>query len=547
LLPSGALLSATALLVTGCADEGGEPVRGGFSVTYRRVEVSAFAGLEQWRPTRLVDTPCQGNAMDTGGGVVEDVDGDGLLDIVLPRMRLEPMLLRGRGGFEFAAEPLGGPMDAAGAVVWDATGDGRRDILLTAMSGPGNRLLVQQPDGGFNDEAEARGLLGGDATGTSERCRGYRSGSLGDVDADGWIDLYLTRWDLIDSSLAGRLFAGGAEGRFVDITEAAGLGQLATFGYAASLEDFDGDGRLDLAVAGDFDTTRIFRGVGGRRFDDVSTAWGIGTGENGMGALAADFDGDGDLDWMVTGIARRGEDASARLVCGIREPACDGNRLYRNDLPVGFTRVERDAGVDDGSWGWGLARYDADLDGDADLVQATGYFSPFVEGARPEDVAPFRPYELDPARLWLNDGAWPLREAAAGVGLDHLDEGRTVIAADFDDDGDLDLLITNSRLPPVIYEAETTGGTWLSVTLAGPPGNVDGIGAWVEVTAGGRTQRQQIDGNSSYLGHGPREARFTFGTHRALGARVRVTWPDGSTTERVGVTTGRALRVAWRG
>ena len=483
-----------------------------------------LAAAPQWAPTSLSDAPCQGNIMDTGGLCAADFDGDGSMDLAMPRLDLPPLLFWGDGAFGWQAQELGPAMEAAGCFVADLDRDGRADLLLTAMAAPGNRFYRNLGGRSFAEEAAARGLEL--AVGQDPRCLGFRSVSAADLGHDGDLDLYLSRWDVNEDSPAGRLLENDGSGHFADITEAAGLGRATHFGYSSAFGDLDRDGSADLLLAGDFSTTQVFAGTGSG-FVNLSRPWGIGTRENGMGSLLFDPDGDGDLDALVTGIL------GDPLVCGPNAPLCDGNRLYRNGIPGPSSRVEAAWGLADGSWGWGMALLDADNDGDEDIVQTTGFSIPAEWDSPDEGLSELKPYEFDPILFFERDGVG-FEERAAARGLSDNGEGRTALAIDVDNDGDLDLALSYSRAPLEVWETVAPAdNSWLKV-WALDDNCQPAVGATVTLESSAGLQRRWVQANSSYLGNVLAPLHFGLGAAKPL--RLTVAWLDGTSTS-VGVSS----------
>jgi hypothetical protein len=515
-----------ALLLTGCSDAAiTDAAVDDASLRFVPRPAAALAAAQQWAPTTLSEAPCQGNIMDTGGLCAADFDGDGSMDLAMPRLGLPPLLFWGDGAFGWEAQELGPAMEAAGCFVADLDRDGRPDLLLTAMAAPGNRFYRNLGGRSFAEEAPARGLEL--AVGQAPRCLGFRSVSAADLGHDGDLDLYLSRWDLNEDSPAGRLLENDGGGRFTDITEAAGLGRATHFGYSSAFGDLDRDGSADLLLAGDFSTTQVFAGTGSG-FVNLSRPWGIGTRENGMGSLLFDPDGDGDLDALITGIL------GDPLACGPNVPLCDGNRLYRNTIPSRSERVEADWGLADGSWGWGIALLDADNDGDEDIVQTTGYFTPFTDGADEAVLAPYRPFALDPI-LFFEREETGFAERGAARGLADSAEGRTALAVDLDNDGDLDLALSHNRGTVEVWEtvAPASNG-WLEVAALDADCQ-PAVGATVTLESSAGLQRRWVQANSSYLGNVLAPLHFGLGSARPL--RLTVSWLDGTSTS-VGVSSG---------
>ena len=512
-----------ALLLTGCSDAAiTDAAVDDASLRFVPRPAAALAAAQQWAPTTLSEAPCEGNIMDTGGLCAADFDGDGSMDLAMPRLGLPPLLFWGDGAFGWQAQELGPAMEAAGCFVADLDRDGRPDLLLTAMAAPGNRFYRNLGGRSFAEEAPARGLEL--AVGQAPRCLGFRSVSAADLGHDGDLDVYVSRWD---ESLPGRLLQNDGSGHFSDITESAGLGGATYFGYSSAFGDLDRDGRTDLLIAGDFSTTQVFAGTE-TGFVNTSRAWGMSSRENGMGSLLFDPDGDGDLDALVTGIL------GDPFVCGPNAPLCDGNRLYRNNLPERSERVEQQNGLADGSWGWGMALLDADNDGDEDIVQANGFSIPAEWGAPEGSFPELNPYVFDPILFFERDGLG-FEERAAARGLADSAEGRTALAVDLDNDGDLDLALSHNRGTVEVWEtvAPTSNG-WLEVAALDADCQ-PAVGATVTLESSAGLQRRWVQANSSYLGNVLAPLHFGLGSARPL--RLTVSWLDGTSTS-VGVSSG---------
>lgn len=517
---------AAVLLLAGCSEgaDTGDGL-GGAEAQLRFVSrpSEVLANAPQWLPTTLTEAPCQGNVMDTGGLCAADFDGDGNPDLAMPRMGLPPLLFWGNGAFGWEAQELGPAMEAAGCFVSDLDGDGRTDLLLTAMAAPGNRLYRNAGGRTFEEEAALRGL--GLPVGDDPRCLGFRSVSATDLGHDGDLDLYFTRWDINVLSPVGRLVENDGSGRFTDITETAGLGNTTHFGFSSAFGDLDRDGRADLLIAGDFSTTQVFAGTDAG-FVNLSRPWGIGTRENGMGSLLFDPDDDGDLDALLTGIL------GDPLICGPGAPLCDGNRLYRNAIPGPSARVEADWGLADGSWGWGMALLDADNDGDEDIVQTTGFFFPFDELGSEEMLAPYRRFERDPILFFERDGQ-RFKERGAERGLVDDAEGRTALAVDLDNDGDLDLALSHSRGNIEVWETVAPPSNGSLEVRALDRRCQPAVGAIVTLETSEGIQRRWVQANSSYLGNALVPLHFGLGA--AKPRRATASWIDGTSTS-IGVS-----------
>ena len=508
---------------------------GGLLLTQPRfTEVSEAAGVAHLQHAAH-DAPdclyangsfCEPERM-TGAVAVGDYDGDGLDDLYFTVLDGRDRLFRnlGDGGFAEAglAAGLGAMVASNGATWFDADRDGDLDLYVTSLATRRFHLYIN--DGGrFSEEAEARGA----DLGSEQPHFGWSVGA-GDYDRDGWVDLVVGEW-FASFVIQGEARAHvavlrnlGAEdpGRFevAHDVESLGLDALSNDGvwaFAPSFVDIDGDGWQDLLFASDFHTSRLFWNDREGGFVDGTDAAGVGTDENGMGSAVADFDGDGLLDWFVTSIFDA-DRACDRERCGWEH---DGNRLYRNLGDRRFEDVTDAAGVREGFWGWGTVFFDADNDGDLDLVMTNG-----VQFPRAQVDAPFNE---DPMRFWRNDGEGRMVEMAHAAGLRDTGSGKGLATLDYDGDGDLDLVITRNASTPLLYRNDTEAANgWLRVRLSGRASNREGLGARITLrpSGGGPEQVRAMNAQSFFLGQSERVAHFGVGQRERVDVTVR--WPAG--------------------
>lgn len=318
------------------------------------------------------------------------------------------------------------------------------------------------------------------------------------------------------------------------MTVAAGVEVEApqgVFTFAPRWADLDDDGFPDLAIAGDFGTSRLFWNDGDGTFTEGTLAAGVGTDENGMGAAIGDVDGDGRLDWFVTAIYDP-LDTCATLACNWGP---SGNRLYLNAGNRTFVDAT-DQGVRDGGWGWGAVALDCDHDGDLDLAMTNGVVFDFF----PMDD----PFNDDPMKLFRNDGG-SFTEIAAASGLTDTRSGKGLLSLDYDRDGDLDLFVVNNADTPVLYRCEGTAGHWLQVRLEARGPNRHAIGSRVRVfrTPGAAPMLRELSASSNFLGQDEILAHFGLGNSPSPVHLVEITWPDGSVTRLSDVTVDQHLLV----
>lgn len=512
----------------------------------------------------------------TSGAAVADVDGDGHLDVFLTRVGRPNSLYRnnGDGTFTDIAREAGvaGPSDRFGssaAVFFDIDGDGHLDLFVTGAGGGANELFVNDGTGTFTEQSAQRGLSW-PPPGEGRDAHQYGA-SVADVNGDGHLDLLVLHWyaDLYNGEAvqaAGAALgwdetyapgpcetaAGLAEvgfpvpegtppnrsalllndgtGNFTDATADYDLPLDEIVAFTGSFVDLDGDGWLDLAITGDGCTSRLFRNDGGERFVDVTDTAGVGTDENGMGSVIRDVDGDGRADWFITSVAHPdGDDCQGGGFFG-----CSGNRLFLNRSAPGelsFVDATDDYALRDGGWGWGAAIEDLSNDGQLEVVMVNGYdigqrggfHEPFIE---------------DTTRVWVldGDGATEYRDVATAVGIDDTTIGHAVVAFDYDDDGDLDLLVVPSgNQTPRLYRNDSPPRGWLAISLTDPatPGNTWGDGARIEITPddGADPIVGWISTNGSYESQIPPRFHTGWGDRTEALHRIEVHWPHDDTPQ----------------
>jgi len=476
------------------------------------------------------------------GAAFLDYDNDGWLDIVqLTGRRLEAtpkeaiirLYKNNRDGtFTDVTEKsgLGLSVWACGITVGDYDNDGFDDLFITCWGQ--NILFHNNHNGTFTDVTEKAGLLHAGVR--------YGSGCTWiDYDRDGNLDLFVAHYLVFDREKippAGkdpgcnwkglmvncgpgglpqegpRLYHNNGDGTFTDVTVKAGLTfEKPGYGLTAVAADFDGDGWPDLYLACDSTPSLFLKNNHDGTFTEQALERGVAFNEDGqeqagMGLGIGDFNTDGYLDIFKTHFAD------------------DVPGLYQNNDKGYFRDVtlRSGLGVETRFVGWGAGIADFDNDGSPDLFYSTGMIFPQVERKLPQYP------NKTPSVLFRNLGNGRFEEMleGAGPGIAEAHCARGVAFGDFDNDGDVDILIVNLNEPPSLLRNDVKGTHhWLKVLLIGKTSNRGAIGAQVIASYGGRKQVQAVQAQSSYLSVNDR--RLHFGLGEATSADLTIRWPNG--------------------
>ena len=444
----------------------------------------------------------------SGGVAAADYDLDGDIDLYVITGDSSPnALLNNDGSGKFSNRTtlagVGLPgMASSGPAFGDIDGDGWPDLLIGGVSGSGYKVFRNNGNGSFTDWTEASGIVQETAQ------QNDYSSALGDPDRDGDLDLFVSHWGA--GAITNHLWINDGTGHFTKGDGSHGItGYVATdFSFSPTFVDLNGDGWQDLTVAGDFQTSQIYMNQGDGTFSNSTTA--VIDDENGMGSAVADLDNDGDMDWFVTSIFA---DGPIPFSWG---PS--GNRLYQNDGSGNFTNVTESSGVREGHWGWGACAADFNNDGWLDLFHVNGMplKNPTVD------------FNVDPSRLFINNGDGSFMEMSAAVGLVDQGQGRGVACFDADLDGDLDLFVANYDGETRLYRNNLDGrANYLQVKLIARGGNISAIGAKLTLRAGDLIQYREVTAGSNYESQNPLVQHFGLAANSTVD-QLTITWPDGS-------------------
>lgn len=416
-----------------------------------------------------------------------DLTCDGLPDLFLPSVRESARLLKnlGHGRFVDITRSAGvGEKGGVGAAIGDLDSDGRPDLYVARGADPyvaPNLVYLQQPDGTFKEASQAAGV--------ADRNNGLTV-TLADFNADGATDAFLPGWGL------DALYRNDGTGRFHDVSNQTGMATSGR-GWAAVVSDFDNDGRLDIFATHGSPTAprdnRLYRNRGDGTFADDTEAAGLESSPWSMGAVSADFDADGDFDLYVAGYNGPG-------------------KLYRNDGQLRFTDVSAAAGITAAKV---VGATSGMIDGDLlpDLV--LGGFS-------------------GPVELYKNRGGMKFAKVGAESGLQSFTRNEGLTLADYDDDGDLDLYVSNVEGKNRLYRNRLDDSRFLKLRF--PCGGATMVGSIARLSRAGRVMATQELAGAVGMGQGPQEILFPLPDAGPFD--LVVTFPNGQILEKKKVLPG---------
>jgi len=481
-----------------------------------------------------------------------DADGDGWVDIVLTNgkdwhargKRSLPAFYRNNRDGTFTDVTVGSGLDvemyAMGVAVGDYDNDGRDDVYITALDG--DRLFHNKGGGKFREATQPSGIRNA-SFGTSAAWLDY--------DRDGKLDLFVAnyvRWspktdlwcslDGITKSYctpesyegtSSKLYRNLGSGKFEDASAKAGIADATSKSLGVVVLDYNGDGWPDIFVANDTQPNKLYRSNRNGTFTDEGMAAGVAFGEDGaargaMGADAADYDQSGRPHLLVGNFSNQ--------MLGLYHN--EGTGLFVDEAPA--SEVGRASLL---TLAFGVFFFDYDLDGKPDIFAANGHIEEEIGRVQP------KVQYKEPPLLFRNLGMRKFTNVTRQMGpaFSRLIVGRGAAYADYDRDGDLDILITTNAGPAYLFRND--GGNrnnWLCVRTVGTRSNRDGIGAVVRVESASGKQWRMVHSGSSYCSQS--DLALTFGLGKdPLAIALAVEWPSGAKQRYTNVAANQFLTI----
>jgi hypothetical protein len=454
---------------------------------------------------------------EAGGAIMEDFDNDGFLDIVFTAQDATESMAyyrnKGDGTFEDRTEAAGlkGQLGGLYCVQTDYNNDGNKDIFITRGAWfkipMRPTLLRNNGKGTFTDVTKEAGLI--DAVTSNCAC-------WADYDNDGFLDLFICC-----ETQPNKLYHNNGNGTFTEVAEKAGVAGYGGFYKAATWIDYDNDGYPDLFVNNLHGSGELYHNNGDGTFTDLTQEMGIVGPEEGFSCWAFDYDNDGYLDIFATSYDKSVEGVVEGLLG--KPHVLKTNKLFHNKGGKGFEDVTKEAGLDMVFATMGCNFGDFDNDGYLDFYLGTG--DPNLT-------------TLVPNRMFKNIDGKRFAEITASAGVGNLQKGHGVACGDWDNDGNVDILIEmggavlGDKFRNILFQNPGQGNNSLTVKLIGKKTNRAAIGARIKVVTEGsspQTIHRHVSSGSSF-GASPLQQTIGVGKAQTV-ATLEIYWPTSKSTQ----------------
>ncbi len=418
------------------------------------------------------------------------------------------------------------PAGGIGAQVADYDNDGDADLYITrdGWFGGGANVL-------FNNDGRGRFADVAELAGVGDLGSSFCA-AWADYDNDGWLDIYVANGTGATGDSTNVLYHNKGDGTFANVAAIAGVAHTGQ-SLSAAWGDFDGDNDADLYVNNFTEANVLYRNEGDGTFADITQQAGVAAGHiDGFITFVIDYNNDGLLDIFV-GNWSLSEAVLADRVAGKNTSQRDRPALYRNRGDGTFEDVTEHAG---------LARALGTMSGGAADIDNDGWTDLYLGNGGPQMG------RRDPDVLYHNRGNGTFEDATQALGLGHVGKSHGITFADYDKDGDLDIYVPSGGAQPgdhwhnALYRNEGFGHHWLVIKLQGRRSNRDGIGAKVKVRCGEQQQFQEVASGYSFGNSSSLEVEFGLGACEQVD-ELEVRWPSGRVDVFAPIDVDQRLRV----
>ncbi|MCJ8321566.1 MAG: CRTAC1 family protein [Colwellia sp.] len=485
--------------------------------------------LHQWGFINLTEQsdfdfsvdPLVESAFQTSGGIaVGDYNQDGRIDIFITSGNLSASKLfqqQSDGTYLNVAEQAGVNLNGvySGPSFADIDNDGDLDLFVGGMGYTKSKFFINQGDGTF---------IEGIAPKITKEFT--LSSSFGDFNNDGYLDLALSHYGSRLTEDPEILWLNTQDNLFDSISISSGIAETELkssydnseldYTFTPSFADLNNDGKLDFLMASDFFNSSYYINLDGETFSIATKDLNIKKNDlHGMGASLADIDNDGDLDWFVTNIILfQKESGSLKFT---------GNKLFQNNGDGTFTDISYNSNIYNGGWGWASCIADFNNDGLLDIFNTNGWgMASAIEGK-------YESHDKDTIKLFLATESGKFTENNIEIGLKDKGQGRAVVCFDGDNDGDIDILLSNHDIDKnglIYYENTATLNNYLKIDLKAYSKNIFAIGARVYVKDQSREQMREVNINSNFTSQNPSQLHFGLGEITQI-EQIKIIWPNG--------------------
>ena len=506
-------------------------------------------------------------AAGASGGGIGDYNNDGWLDVFVnnPHQGKPNSLLRNNGDMTFTDVAVeAGVADlnndnqvSSMGLFFDYDGDNWQDLLVVRFGK--SMLFHNNGDGTFKDVSDEAGI--------TDHANALAAIAF-DYNGDGYLDIYLgsyfrdlnmfnlaesdteilhDSWEVSQNAGNNIFYHNNGDGTFTNKTEELGLVDTG-WTMAVAHGDLNSDGFQDIYVANDFGTDSIFLNTGKNKFINATEDTIGKDTKKGMNAEFADFDNDGDLDIYVTNVTE--------------EFLTECNMLWQNDGMGNFVDVSQELGVCDTGWGWAGKFFDYDNNGLLDLYVANGFFTgnkseDYLEillpaiwesGENPSDPSTWPAINgmgmasSEPNVLFTNIGGSFNREEHSGLEIEK--DSRAILIADFNNDGKVDVFVTNNNDKTNLFQnISSDSNNWLIVELEGKAPNTDAIGARLYASIGDLKMMREVNAGNGFAGGSMLRQHFGLNTSSKID-ELKIIWPNGENQVVTNIKANQILKIS---